>query len=72
MAIKHMSEVVNDEPNNDRLRMEYARMLSEKDLKKAREQFDYMAQRNSLEPSLLLARAMVNYQLKDYAQAREF
>lgn len=72
MAIKHMSDVINDAPDNDRLRMEYARMLSEKDLKKAREQFDYMAQRNSLEPNLLLARAMVNYQLKDYAQAREF
>ncbi|HNI36672.1 MAG TPA: tetratricopeptide repeat protein [Pseudomonadales bacterium] len=71
-AIKHMSDIVNDEPDNDKLRMEYARMLSESDLKKAREQFDYMAQRNSLEPNLLLARAMVNYQLKDYAQAREF
>ena len=71
-AIKRMSDVVNDQPDNDKLRMEYARMLSEKDLKKAREQFDYLAQRNSLESSLLLSRAMVNFQLKDYALAREF
>ncbi|MEZ5435594.1 MAG: hypothetical protein R3E67_03050 [Pseudomonadales bacterium] len=52
--------------------MEYARMLSEQDLKKAREQFDYLAQRNSMESNLLLARARVNFQLKDYALAREF
>lgn len=71
-AIQRMGEVVNDDPDNDRLRMEYARMLSEQDLQKAREQFDYMAKRNSLEPNLLLARAMVNYRLKDYPLAREF
>jgi tetratricopeptide (TPR) repeat protein len=70
-AIQRMSEVVNDDPNNDRLRMEYARMLSEQDLTKAREQFDYMAQRNSLEPNLLLARALVNFRLKDYVQAKD-
>ncbi len=72
LAVKRMGDVINDEPDNDRLRMEYARMLSETDLKKAREQFDFLAKRNSLEPNLLLARALVNYQLKDLAQAREF
>lgn len=71
-AIKRMGDVVNDQPDNDKLRMEYARMLSEQDLKKAREQFDYLAQRNSMESNLLLARAIVNFQLKDYALAREF
>lgn len=71
-AVKRMGDLVNNDPENERLRMEYARMLSEVDLKKAREQFDYLAQKNSLESNLLLARALVNFQLKDYAQAREF
>lgn len=71
-AIRRMGQIVADEPDNTRLRLEYARILTDHDLKKAREQFDYLARQNSLEPDLLLARALVNYRLKDMAQAREY
>lgn len=70
-AVTRMEGIVNDDPENNRLRLQFARMLAEKDLEKARTQFDYMAKTNSMEPELLLARAVVNYQLKDYSQARE-
>jgi tetratricopeptide (TPR) repeat protein len=70
-AVKRMSDIVEDDPENDRLRMQYAQMLSEQDLEKAREQFEYMAQRNSLEPDLMLSRAMVNYRLNDRVQAKD-
>lgn len=70
-AVKRMSEIVEDDPENTRLRMQYAQMLSEQDLEKAREQFEYMAQRNSLEPDLMLSRAMVNYRLNDRVQAKD-
>lgn len=70
-AIQRMDSIVQDDPDNNRLRMQYAQMLTTQDLEKAREQFDYMAKRNSLEPDLLLARALVNYQLNDYAQAQD-
>jgi tetratricopeptide (TPR) repeat protein len=63
--------VVKDDPENNRLRMQYAQMLTEQDLEKAREQFDFMAQRNSLEPDLLLSRALVNYRLNDRVQAKD-
>lgn len=70
-AIKRMADIVEDDPDNNRLRMQYAHMLAEQDLEKAREQFEYMAQRNSLEPDLLLARALVNYRLHDLVQAKD-
>ena len=70
-ALKRMAAVVKDDPENNRLRMQYAQMLTEQDLEKAREQFDFMAQRNSLEPDLLLSRALVNYRLNDRVQAKD-
>lgn len=70
-AVKCMSAIVEDDPENTRLRMQYAQMLTEQDLEKAREQFEYMAQRNSLEPDLMLSRAMVNYRLDDRVQAKD-
>jgi tetratricopeptide (TPR) repeat protein len=70
-ALKRMAAVVEDDPENNRLRMQYAQMLTEQDLEKAREQFDFMAQRNSLEPDLLLSRALVNYRLNDRVQAKD-
>ena len=70
-ALKRMAAVVKDDPDNNRLRMQYAQMLTEQDLEKAREQFDFMAQRNSLEPDLLLSRALVNYRLNDRVQAKD-
>jgi len=70
-AVTKMEEIVNDDPENNRLRLQYARLLADQDLEKARTQFDYMAQTNSLEPELLLARAVVHYRLKDYIQAKD-
>ena len=70
-AIKRLAGIVADYPNNEKMRLQYARLLSEQDLTKAREQFDYLAKANSLEPDLLLARALVNYQLEDTVQAQD-
>ncbi len=70
-AVKAMADIVNDDPENDRLRLQYARMLVDQDLEKAREQFDLLARHNSMDPDLLLARALVNYRLKDNEQAKD-
>lgn len=70
-AIKRMSGIVADNQDNERLRLQYARLLTEQDLQKAREQFDYLAKANSMEPGLLLARALVNYRLDDKVQAKD-
>lgn len=70
-AIKRLAGIVADYPDNEKMRLQYARLLSEQDLTKAREQFDYLAKANSLEPDLLLARALVNYQLEDKVQAQD-
>lgn len=70
-AIRRMGSLVADDKDNARLRLQYARLLADQDLEKAREQFDYLAQRNSMEPDLLLARALVNYRLNDHVQAQD-
>lgn len=70
-AIKRMAAIVADNKDNEHLRLQYARLLTEQDLEKAREQFDYLAKTNSLEADLLLARALVNYQLDDKVQAKD-
>lgn len=70
-AIRRMADIVRDDPENERLRLQYARLLAEEDLGKAREQFDYLALKNSMDPDLLLARALLNYQLKDNVQAQD-
>lgn len=70
-AIKRMATIVADHQDNERLRLQYARLLTEQDLEKAREQFDYLAKSNSMEADLLLARALVNYQLEDKVQAQD-
>lgn len=70
-AVKSMADIVTDDPKNERLRVQYARMLADQDLEKAREQFDYLARTNSMEPDLMLARALVNFRLNDLVQARD-
>ncbi len=70
-AIKKMADIVADDTDNERLRMQYARMLADQDLQKAREQFDYLANTRAMDPDLLLARALVNYRLNDFVQAQD-
>ncbi|HQQ74196.1 MAG TPA: tetratricopeptide repeat protein [Pseudomonadales bacterium] len=70
-AIHRMADIIKDDPENSRLRLQYARLLSEQDLAKALEQFDYLARSNSMEPDLLLARAMANYQLNRQVEAQD-
>ena len=71
LAVRRMASLVEDDPQNERLRLQYARLLSEQDLVKAREQFDVLATQNPQDADLLLARALTNYRLQDFAQASE-
>lgn len=70
-AVQRMAQIVEDDPENSRLRMQYAQLLTDQDLEKAREQFEYMAQTNSLDPDLLLARALVYYRLNNLIEAQD-
>jgi tetratricopeptide (TPR) repeat protein len=70
-AIKRMSVLVEEDKTNERLRLQYARMLADQDLKKAREQFDLLADTRSMDPDLILPRALINYRLNDLVQAKD-
>lgn len=70
-ALRKLGQLVAEDPNNEELRLQYAQLLNEQDLSKAREQFDVLAEQKPLEPDLLLARAQANYRLKDYLQAQD-
>lgn len=72
-ALNRMSGIVADHAQNDRLRMQYAQMLlSQQDLVDARQQLDKLATHKPMEPSLLLARGLVNFRLDDRKQSKDF
>lgn len=70
-ALRKLGQLVAEDPSNQELRLQYAQLLNEQDVTKAREQFDMLAENKPLEPDLLLARAQANYRLKDYLQAQD-
>lgn len=70
-AIKRMAVLVEEDKTNERLRMQYARLLADQDLQKAREQFDLLASTRPMDEDLLLSRALVNYRLNDRVQAQD-
>jgi tetratricopeptide (TPR) repeat protein len=61
---------LEDDPERDELRLQYARMLARSDLPAAREQFRLLAERNPRDGDLLLSLALVNEELGDLDRAR--
>lgn len=70
-ALRKLGQMVARDPHNHELREQYAHLLSEQEVAQAREKFDQLAEKQPLEPDLLLARAQANYRLKDYLQAQD-
>lgn len=60
------------EPHNQRLRLQYARLLTEFDLPEAQKQFRILVDSAPLEPDLILSLALVSEEMGDFATAREY
>jgi len=71
-AAKTLRKRVNMEPRNQRLRLQYARLLSAFDLPEAQNQFDILVKNAPMDPDLILSLALVSNELGDYSTAREY
>ncbi|MCW8194927.1 tetratricopeptide repeat protein [Proteobacteria bacterium 005FR1] len=70
-ALTRLSTLLGENPNNRRLRIQYARMLANVDLEKALEQFQILVQQTPKDADLRLALALVATQLGDTDVAKE-
>ncbi|WP_339673108.1 tetratricopeptide repeat protein [Dasania marina] len=71
-AFVRLEAIQQQYPNNRRLRLQYARLLLQKDLNKAREQFEYLLADTPNEIDLLMSLALINTELNDYPQAKQY
>ncbi|MCR8921492.1 tetratricopeptide repeat protein [Dasania sp. GY-MA-18] len=71
-AFVRLEAIQQQYPDNRRLRLQYARLLLKKDLNKAREQFEYLLASTPNEADLLMSLALINTELNDYPQAKQY
>lgn len=71
-AARTLRKRVNAEPHNQRLRLQYARLLSEFDLPEAQKQYHVLVKNSPMDPDLILSLALVSNELEDFSTAREY
>lgn len=64
-AIRQMAALVDTHPQDDRVRLQYARMLAGTDLEKAGEQFQLLVQDNPHDADLILSLALIHFEQKN-------
>jgi tetratricopeptide (TPR) repeat protein len=70
-AYTRLETVLSQEPENHRLRMQYARLLTRTDLEKAEQQFQLLLDQAPDEPDLLFSLALIQREIDDLDSARE-
>lgn len=68
----HIEAVLAEHPENNRLRLEYARLLSATDIKAARQQFEILSAQSPSDANLLLSLALINREAGDEVIARAY
>lgn len=71
-ALKRTSVLLNRHPDNDRLRLQYARLLASTDLGKAQEQFDELLKNSPNDPELIYALALINNERGQLDTAKDY
>ncbi len=69
---KRMEEALEADPDNTRLRLQYARLLTRTDLTAARQQFEILSANNPSDPELLLSLALINRETENFLEARAY
>jgi len=67
-----IEEALEANPEDTRLRLEYARMLTRTDMSSAREQFEILSVENPRDADLLLSLALINREMGDDIVARAY
>jgi tetratricopeptide (TPR) repeat protein len=65
-----MQAILEQEPENSRLRMQYARLLTRNDLAEAQRQFEILLKQSPNNPDLLFSLALIHRENKELDQAR--
>lgn len=69
-ALKRVSTLLQRHPDNDRLRLQYARLLASTDLEQAKEQFTELLLHNPNDPELIFSLGLVCKELGQLDEAR--
>ncbi|MDN3638398.1 tetratricopeptide repeat protein [Simiduia curdlanivorans] len=69
-AIRQMAALVDTNPDDNRIRLQYARMLAGTDMVKAADQFEVLVQDNPHDADLLLSLALIRFEQKNFEQAQ--
>lgn len=70
-ALKRLSELLNRNPDNKRLRLQYARLMAGIDLPKAKQQFELLAEQSPKDAELLYSLALINNELGELDAAQD-
>ena len=62
---------LEQDPENNRLRLQYARLLTQSDMTEARSQFQYLLDAAPEDPDLLFSMALIQRELNDLESARD-
>lgn len=71
-AIERISSLLKHHPENERLRLQYARLLATTDLEKAEQQFDELLKHSPNDPELIYALALINNERGDQEAAKGY
>ncbi|BFM10290.1 proteolytic complex protein LbcA [Simiduia litorea] len=69
-AIRQMAALVDTNPGDNRIRLQYARMLAGTDMVKAADQFEVLVQDNPHDADLLLSLALIRFEQKNFEPAK--
>ncbi len=70
--LARIEAVLDAEPDNDRLRLQYARLLARDDMTAAREQFEILSVNNPRDGDILYSLALINEELEDRVAAKAY
>ncbi len=68
----HIEEVLEADPENNRLRLQYARLLTREDMEAARKQFEILSAQSPRDGDLLFSLALINHEVGDDLAARAY
>lgn len=69
-GLSQMASLVDKSPEDQRIRLQYARMLTSTDLGKAADQFELLVEDHPHDADLLLSLALIRFEQKEYAAAQ--
>ncbi|MGH1370578.1 MAG: tetratricopeptide repeat protein [Cellvibrionaceae bacterium] len=70
-ALKRLAELLNRNPENQRLRLQYARLLAGIDLPMAKIEFERLVEQSPKDPELLFSLALIYNELEEFDLAEE-